>query len=161
MRDDLSKEVRMPAALEIRQTVDRGRGLFAGSNIAQGDFILKFEGWLCSTENLDPDWLALQVDRDLWLCSHGDFVDDCANHSCDPNAGFVTGEPALYALRAIAVGEEIVWDYSTSLSVPGWELHCRCNAASCRGVIQPWNDLHQSVRTRLAPVALRYLRGNG
>ncbi|MEI7684009.1 MAG: SET domain-containing protein [Planctomycetota bacterium] len=34
-------------------------------------------------------------------------TDDCGNHSCNPNAGFITGEPILYALRDIDVGEEI------------------------------------------------------
>ena len=44
----------------------------------------------------------MQVGPDRWLCSAGEALDDCINHSCDPNAGFATGEPVLYALRDIA-----------------------------------------------------------
>ena len=42
-----------------------------------------------------------------------------SNHSCEPNGGFLKGDPVLYALRDIAAGEEIGWDYSTSIAEPG------------------------------------------
>jgi SET domain-containing protein len=144
--------------LEVRLTAGKGRGVFARQRLPRGDLILKSEGWLARTPELRDDWFALQLGADLWLCSAGDCLDDCINHSCDPNAGFVSGEPTLYALRDIEPGEEIGWDYSTSLSEPGWRLDCRCGAKQCRKVIRPWGELAPSDRERLRPAALRYLR---
>lgn len=145
--------------LEVRQTADKGRGLFATLPISAGTPLMEMKGWLARTSELDDAWLALQVDRDLWLCSHGDLLDDCGNHSCEPNAGFVDGRPVLVALRDIAPEEEIAWDYSTSISFPGWTLDCRCDTPRCRRIVRAWDELSDEERARLRPIALQYLRG--
>jgi SET domain-containing protein len=144
--------------LEVRQTTDRGRGVFATRPIHAGEQLVALEGWHARTADLDDAWFAMQLGPDLWLCSHGDSLDDCINHSCQPNAGFTTGAPVLFALRDSAAGEEITWDYSTSLSEPGWTLECRCGTPSCRGTVRSWPELSDTDRARLRPIALEYLR---
>jgi len=44
-------------------------------------------------------------------------VDDFFNHSCDPNAGLqIDGQKVwLVAIKNITQGEEITWDYSTTM----------------------------------------------
>ncbi len=143
--------------LEVRTTPDRGRGLFAAEAIPRGQEIVKFTGWEAHGADLDDAWMAMQIGPDLWLCSHGEAADDCSNHSCDPNAGFTTGAPTLFALRDIAVGEEICWDYSTSISEAGWSLQCRCGTKHCRGAVRAWPELTPGERARLEPITLRYL----
>lgn len=143
---------------EVRLTPDKDRGVFAIQPIRKGERIVAIEGWLAKGDELDEHWFALQVGPDLWLCSSGESLDDCINHSCDPNAGFTTGEPILFALRDIAAGEEIGWDYSTSLAEPGWFLECCCGAANCRQIVRPWGELDDDCRYRLRTVALDYLR---
>ena len=145
--------------LEIRPAGAKGRGVFAGESIAAGRRITALGGRVLTTAALTDDLLALQVGDDLWLCSDGSLVDDMINHSCAPNAGFADGEAVLYALRDIAAGEEVSWDYSTSIAEPGWSLECRCGAANCRGVVRPWGELSAADRDRLRGVALRYLQG--
>ncbi len=142
----------------VRPTPNMGRGVFAVAPIPRGTCIAVCQGWLATTDALHDDWRAMQIGPDLWLCSAGDHLDDCINHSCVPNAGFVTGEPALFALRDIAVGEQIAWDYSTSIAEMGWTLECLCGAASCRRIIRPWPELSADERERLRPMALEYLR---
>ena len=144
--------------LQVRPARRKGRGVFAPEPIVCGRRILKVGGRLLPTHALTDDLLAMQVEPDLWLCSDGSLLDDCVNHSCDPNAGFSDGGPVLYALRDIAAGEEICWDYSTSISTPGWSLECRCGSARCRGVVQPWGELTAADRERLRGQTLRYLR---
>jgi SET domain-containing protein len=144
--------------LDIRPAGDKGRGVFALEPIAAGRRILPLGGQLLTNAELTDDTLALQVGPDLWLCSDGSLLDDIVNHSCDPNAGFANGELVLVALRAIAVGEEITWDYSTSISEAGWALDCRCGSAICRGVVRSWGELACADRERLQGQALRYLR---
>ena len=144
--------------LEIRRTRAKGRGVFATQAIARGEHVAVIQGWLAKTSELNENWFAMQVGPDQWLCSDGTSLDDCINHSCDPNAGFVTGEPILVALRDIEPDEEIGWDYSTSLMEAGWSLACRCGAPNCRGVVRPWGEVTADERESLRPIALAYLR---
>ena len=148
----------MDPRLEVRTTPDKGRGLFAVVAIVAGERVVEMRGWLARSEELQDDWLAMQVGHDVWLCSSGDLLDDCGNHSCEPNVGFTTGQPILFALRDILPGEEICWDYSTSISEAGWSLECRCGAVSCRGLIRPWSELKAIDRERLKGHVLAYLR---
>ena len=57
------------------------------------------------------------------------------NHSCRPNARLVirNGRVEFYALRAIAVGEEITVDYGETHHEG--RLACRCGAPGCRGAL--------------------------
>ena len=147
--------------LEVRQTAEMGRGVFALEPIAHGTLLVACQGWLAASDALEDDWHAMQVGPDLWLCSTGANLDDCINHSCDPNAGFVTGEPVLYALRDIAAAEQIVWDYSTSIAELGWKLECLCGSGICRTTVRSWWELPAEERHRLRPSALAYLRVEG
>jgi SET domain-containing protein len=144
--------------LDVRPAGPKGRGVFAIEPILAGQRIMPLGGRLLPSAALTDDLLALQVGPDLWLCSDGSLLDDMVNHSCDPNAGFSDGEPVLYALRDIAAGEEICWDYATSISEPGWFLECGCGSACCRGIVRPWGELADADRERLRGRALRYLR---
>jgi hypothetical protein len=135
-----------------------GQGVFASAPITAGELLFEIAGQILATADLTDDMRALQIGTDLWIASDGQSLDDDVNHSCEPNAGFIHGTPLLVALRAIAVGEEITWDYSTSISEPGWSLECLCGAESCRRTVRPWGELSQSDRDRLRPIALDYLR---
>jgi len=144
-------------SFEIRTTPGKGRGLFTLVPIARGKRVIALEGKLLTTTELTDDLLAIQVDHGLWLCSPGDSTDDFINHSCDPNTGFTTGETILFALRDIAAGEELSWDYSTSLSEAGWSLDCQCGSTKCRELVKPWGELSDAERQRLRGIALKYL----
>ncbi len=100
----------------------------------------------------------MQVGEDLWLWSDGSSLDDYINHSCEPNAGFPTGKPELFALRDIVTGEEIAWDYSTSLVEEGWSLECRCGSERCRGTVLPFFALSPVDQQRLLPSSLDFIR---
>jgi hypothetical protein len=79
---------------------------------------------------------GLQIEEELFLGSG--FPDDSAdpadlvNHSCDPNAG-LSGQVTLVALRDIAPGDEITFDYAMSDGSPYDEFDCVCGAPTCRG----------------------------
>ena len=63
------------------------------------------------------------------------------------NAGIVN-DTTLIAIRLIARGEEIRFDYSTTMSQDTWTLECRCRAASCRGIVQNFEELPQWLQRR-------------
>jgi uncharacterized protein len=57
------------------------------------------------------------------------------NHSCKPNARLCIrqGRVEFYALRAIAIGEEVTVDYGETHHEG--RLACRCGAPGCRGAL--------------------------
>jgi hypothetical protein len=144
--------------LQIRDAGRTGRGVFAVHQIPAGTRILALEGQKFRTADIPPEAFAMQIDADLWLCSTGESLDDCINHSCDPNTGFARQDPVLYALRDIGPAEELTWDYSTSIAEKGWSLRCLCGSARCRRVVLPFGELTSDERERLRPIALRYLQ---
>jgi hypothetical protein len=123
------------------RTARFGKGLFALEPIGAGERILTFRGELMNEVDIDARIAAqregyddpLQVGHDLFMdiCDESYFV----NHSCDPNAG-LRGMADLVAMRAIAKGEEITFDYSTTVGANVvWSMQCHCGVAECRGSI--------------------------
>jgi hypothetical protein len=149
---------RRTPAVEVRTAGEKGLGVFAASPIGRHQFITPCVGRVVTSAELPPDHSALQVGADLWIASPGDALDDWINHSCDPNIGFVTGQPVFYALRNIEAGEELTWDYSSSLTEAGWRLRCRCESSRCRRVVRSFVELSGDEQSRLLPVSLRYIR---
>ena len=45
------------------------------------------------------------------------------------------------AICAIAPGEEISWDYSTTLRESNWHMLCQCKTPGCRRVIGNFDSL--------------------
>lgn len=140
-----------------RKSRQHGTGVFAETAIAAGELILVFTGPLLTRRELDPKDYHLQIGDDLYLGPSG-AADDYVNHSCDPNSGFSDGL-GLVALRAIAPGEEITWDYSTAIDEGDFAgFACRCGAHNCRGSVRSFRDLDRATRERLRAMALPYLR---
>ena len=123
-----------------------GRGLFAAVPLRRGESILTFAGQLCSLAEVvrRPDsFNMLQVGPEeyLELESPGLF----GNHSCEPNAG-LRDNTSLVALRDILAGEEIQYDYSTTMSEDLETMQCHCGTRSCRGVVRDFQYLPPEVR---------------
>lgn len=126
---------------EARATPEKGDGSFAIAPIARGETVAVFGGYPVTRRELEAlpaerRARSIQIDQDLFLVSGerrepGDMV----NHSCDPTCG-MRGDVVVVALRDIAVGEEITYDYAMSDASDYDEFACRCGARRCRGVIR-------------------------
>jgi hypothetical protein len=55
---------------------------------------------------------------------------------------------AQIALRDIAAGEELTFDYSTTMSGDDWTMACTCGSPLCRGTIAEFTKLPASLRKR-------------
>lgn len=70
------------------------------------------------------------------------------NHSCDPNLG-LRGTGSIFTLRPVKQGEELTYDYSTTMWEEGWPdefaapfvMTCQCAAISCRRLIADFPTL--------------------
>jgi len=119
-----------------------GKGVFAGRGFRKGDKILAFSGPVIHRSQLPIPILPendyyLQIGEDFFLGPSGE-PDDFVNHSCDPNAGVIVqfNSAILLAIHPIKWGDEIFFDYSTTMDNAPCEIDCHCKSPSCRGRIE-------------------------
>ena len=133
--------------VEKRQSGIEGRGLFAVAPIARGELVVVKGGHVFDRarrdalgETLGP--AEIQIGDDLFigpvLAEEREGAMMHLNHSCEPNVG-IQGQIAFHAMRSIAPGEELSFDYATG-DDDDWTMVCQCGAASCRGTVtgQDW-----------------------
>lgn len=119
-----------------------GRGVFLRDGVLRGEPILVFRGrpidFAGTLAKGDRECDALQVGPDLYLDLEepGRFV----NHSCEPNAGVRDGV-VLVALRDLAPGDEVLFDYSTTMAENHWTLECLCGSPRCRRTVRDFHLL--------------------
>jgi len=122
----------------VRRTAT-GEGVFARRALAAGDSILDIEGERVP----EPTRHSIQLGLDLHIeCANAIDAEDMRarfpwrflNHRCEPNA-IVVGR-TLVAHRAIAAGEEITFDYTTTEAAMAEPFRCGCGAARCLGEVR-------------------------
>ncbi|RJF99877.1 SET domain-containing protein [Noviherbaspirillum saxi] len=137
----------------VRHSKIHGNGVFATRKIPQGTCIIEYQGQRISwkeavrRENDKPAdcfhtfFFSLDSGK---IIDGGDQGNDSRwiNHSCEPNceAQEDDGKVFIYALRDIARGEELYYDYGLIME----ERHtaalkraycCLCGTPSCRGTL--------------------------
>lgn len=133
--------LRTPANLFAVTETHLGKAVVAAQAFAEGDALIAFTGRRFRADRV-PSLMRgasdrfVQVTSDHFMGPSGR-IDDLVNHSCAPNAGlrFTERGVTLVAIRPIATGEEITWDYSTTLAQSNWHMICQCRAPECRRVI--------------------------
>ena len=164
--------------LEARPLTHKGLyGVFARKPASAGELLVMWSGSLYSFEALQTltpmirSW-SVQVEDDLYLVpitagEPADFI----NHSCNPNIG-MSGQIALVAMRDIAAGEEICYDYAMTDGSAYDEFDCQCGEPTCRHRItgEDWRlpELQERYRGYFSPYLQRRidrlnaaLRANG
>lgn len=145
--------VKKAVPIEVRDSGIQGRGVYATEDIPKSTWIVEYVGERISHEEADMRY------DDAAMRRHHTFlftVDDkiCIdavvggndsryiNHSCEPNCEAVLYRKKIHivALRDIARGEELTYDYGYKLDDESMEearrrYPCRCGAPNCRGTI--------------------------
>lgn len=128
----------------------KGLGVYAGKSYKKREIICKMTGKKRTIGDLyhrkshsrkmldDP----LQIGEGKYLDMDEPYL--YFNHSCDPNAG-IRGTVTLFALKNIEKGEEITFDYSTTIDE---SLGCRCGSKKCRGVVADFFHLPRKIKMR-------------
>jgi uncharacterized protein len=138
---------------DIRPSPIHGCGAFATRRIRKGMRLIEYTGERLTPTAADarydddrrehPHVLLFTVDRRTVIdAGVGGNEARYFNHSCAPNCEAVTEQGRVYleALRTIAAGEELTYDYHLERgrwSSAAWERRyaCRCGAATCRGTM--------------------------
>jgi hypothetical protein len=138
---------------ELRRSGIQGKGAFATRPIKRGTRIIEYTGERISPEEADRRYddggmgrhhtFLFSVDSKVCIDAAVDGNDArFINHSCAPNCEAVDERKRIYieAIRDIALGEELTYDYQyerDGTEDEKWEkiYICRCGAPTCRGTI--------------------------
>lgn len=131
----------MPESIYIEEC-ELGRGIFAARAIRKGEIITSFRGPRFDLDDpihhTERASMLLQTGSRTYILPESPSV--YVNHSCVPNAGLV-GNRKLVALTDILPGEQVTFDYSTSMDDGLWSMECRCGHRECRGLIEDFRHL--------------------
>lgn len=122
---------------ETRSAPGTNLGTFAIAPIDTGAIVVSFGGTQMNRNafNSHPNerrMRSLQIELDSFLLGPEERQQgDAVNHSCDPNCG-MGNATQLVAMRDIAAGEEITFDYAMSDASDYDEFTCICATPQCR-----------------------------
>ena len=129
-------------AVDVRASAIDGQGAFAAERIAprlkigeiRGESISVAQARIRATRSERIMIVELSGRRAIDFSKSSDPM-RYTNHSCQPNARLCirNGRVEFYALRAIAIGEEITVNYG--LTHHDGRLRCQCGAPGCRGAL--------------------------
>ena len=136
--------------IAVRSSPVHGRGVFATKPIRKGRRIIEYTGRRVPWESVPAD--VTDSHTFLFGVNDGAEVIDpeiggnearWINHSCEPNCEAVEEEDGrvfIYALRDIAPGEELFYDYRLEIDEPidraaKAESACNCGSPNCRGTL--------------------------
>lgn len=154
-----TKRIGMKDLVTLQKTAGRGLGIFAIREIKKDEVITEFSGPVVTIPDLDlyPSEVVdhlFNIGTDRYIMAREPAVR--TNHSCDPNAGIVR-DVFLVAMRDIAAGEEVTFDYSTIIA-DAWVLECRCGSDRCRGTIGKYANLPEEVKQRYSGYTPEWIR---
>ena len=146
--------------IAVRQSPIHGRGVYAARKLRAGEKIIEYTGERIGWDVADQEPSADPGDPNhtfLFALADGKTVIDAArggnssrwiNHSCAPNCETEESESArvfIHALRDIAAGEELNYDYGLVIDQKltkslKREYRCLCGAPDCRGTMLAIKD---------------------
>ena len=138
----------MQTILHVHESNVHGRGLFAARCFSRGEPIYIVSGRRVRDHydryySKGPNWIALGYRT--WLIPNQSNPIMFTNHACQPNS-IISDRLRVVALTAVAPGDEILMDYSTTEIDPFWRMYCCCRSASCRKRIRAFQHLPESLQ---------------
>jgi uncharacterized protein len=140
----------------IVKLCNNGKGVFTESPIESQETLLEVTGVLMTPEEIESDGVfapksanAYRFSRELYMSPLG--MSEFFNHSCNPNVFVSKENNRLYikAIHEISAGTELCMDYSTIMAPDDkWTMKCNCGSGSCRGLIEKFVNLPESVQRK-------------
>jgi len=125
---------------EPREIPHKGYGSFAIAPIETGTVVATFGGTFMSRSAFrkyptEQQSRSLQTEANNFVLGpESREPGDSINHSCSPNCG-MRNATQLIAMRKLAVGEELTYDYAMSDTSNYDEFECACGSDRCRSQI--------------------------
>jgi SET domain-containing protein len=146
-----------PAHLLIKKSGIHGSGCYTSVAIPEGTHIVEYTGTRLSKEEAD-ELYCQRLDTYLFCIGGGDHVVDgdnvaaFINHCCDPNCETDEFDEHIWiiALRDIAAGEELTYDYNLYDGDDDDEAICHCGAKGCRGSMYGEEEIERRAKGAIA-----------
>ncbi|OGE84294.1 MAG: hypothetical protein A2846_02025 [Candidatus Doudnabacteria bacterium RIFCSPHIGHO2_01_FULL_49_9] len=139
--------------IELRDTKN-GKGVFATKEFILGEVVIEFTGKIFKGDELPDPYNNvvdhyIQVGVNEYIGPSGK-LDDFINHSCSPNAGLFFTDKGIFlkTINKIGAGEEITFDYSTTMLDDDWTMKCDCGSNKCRKIIKEFRFLPEETKER-------------
>lgn len=136
--------------LMIRSSEIHAAGCYTLDPIARNAIIAEYDGPRIPKSVADERYGGRPVTYLFGFGDQGDVIDGFAtamflNHSCAPNCETEERSERIFirALRNIAAGEELVYDYHLYDSDLSEEAPCHCGAPGCRGTMYSEAELER------------------
>ncbi len=145
-------------AVQVREG-PQGVGTFAVRPIAAGECVLIFDGIARTVPTRHSiqlgDRVHIEADRALdEAMMRVVFPWRYLNHACTPSTHVHAPTRSLRASRALAVGDEITFDYTTTEAELAEPFQCACGSSQCLGTVRGFLHLtDEQRRAREATVA--------
>ncbi|HRN36923.1 MAG TPA: SET domain-containing protein-lysine N-methyltransferase [Flavobacteriales bacterium] len=149
----------MPVKIIKRSSKIHGHGVFATAPIKKGEEVVEYKGKLRTHAEVDEEYGGQDNGHTFLFILNDAYVVDAnikgnvarwINHGCTPNCqAFVIGDEGgdprkdrvvIEALRSIAAGEELTYDYDIQVEGPITREErrlwaCHCGAPNCTGTM--------------------------
>jgi hypothetical protein len=139
-------------ALMIRSSAIHAAGCYTTARIPKGRQIVEYTGPRISKEEADEKYADSPTtylfgvgDGSVVIDGHGTAM--FINHSCDPNCETeeIDGRVWIMAIRNIAAGEELTYDYYLYDGDED-EAACNCGSANCRKSMYSPEEIRRRAR---------------
>ncbi|HKR82746.1 MAG TPA: SET domain-containing protein-lysine N-methyltransferase [Terriglobales bacterium] len=129
-------------ALVVRRSKIHGDGVYTTTLISRKHIVVEYTGPRLTNDQADAIYDRSPRTYLFGLTDgkhviDGDNIAAFINHSCGPNceADEIDGRVFIRAIRNIAVGEELSYDYNLYDGDPDDPADCYCQARHCRGTL--------------------------
>ena len=151
--------------LIIRASRIHATGCYTTATVSKGTRAVEYTGERITVERADQLYDAC-AETYLFGLSDGKYVIDgdgvaaFINHSCDPNCEVdeIDGRIWIIAVRDIAAGEELTYDYNLYDGDEDDEAPCSCGARTCRGSLFSPEELERRRKVAGLPSAKSSVR---
>lgn len=141
---------------KLKQIPGKGEGVFATQEFKTDETVMVGKIKEILPKN---DSHASQINEKTYA-RHAGLVPK-VNHSCSPNCGIKVNETGAHdfvAMKNIAIGEEITFDYvMRNFSIDNFPEQCQCGSLKCRGKVTGWKDLPQEKKEEYQDFVAPYL----
>lgn len=144
--------------LIIRSSAIHAAGCYTSTAIRKGARVAEYFGHKMTKDQADERYEASPITY-LFGLDDGSMVIDghsaamFINHSCSPNCETeeIRGRVWIKAVRNIAAGEEITYDYCLYDGADDDHAHCNCGTRKCRGTMYSNSEMRKRKPTAKTP----------
>ncbi len=139
----------------VRSSDIHAAGVYATTPYKKGTHIVEYTGPRIDREEADRRYEDREYTYLFGLDNGVDIIDGHGvaafiNHCCDPNCETdeIKGKIWIIALRNIAAGEELVYDYNLYDGDADDPATCHCGAKKCRGTMYTDDEIKRQKKER-------------